>query len=203
MILTPYQAPEEGVVHQEPMTEAYIDDKSYGNGSIFITENCVTWIGAEGSGFKLAYPNISIHAVSRDTAAFPHECLYMMLDIALEDRMIEDGEESDEEANQSTEVRFIPSQKEHLDVMYRAMCACQELHPDPEQDDSDDDYYGDHDCMIGDGPELSAQGINNLHRMEQMLANGDGPAQQNGGQNGDTDQQENMDDAEDGQFEDA
>lgn len=27
--------------------------------------------------------------------------------------MIEDGEESDEEANQSTEVRFIPSQKEH------------------------------------------------------------------------------------------
>lgn len=51
------------------------------------------------------------------------------------------------------------------------------------------DYYGDHDCMIGDGPELSAQGINNLHRMEQMLANGDGPAQQNGGQNGDTDQQ--------------
>ena len=37
--------------------------------------------------------------------------------------------------------------------------------------------------MIGDGPELSAQGLTNLHRMEQMLANGDAPSAQ---QNGDT-----------------
>ena len=37
--------------------------------------------------------------------------------------------------------------------------------------------------MIGDGPELSAQGLTNLHRMEQMLANGDAPSAR---QNGDT-----------------
>ena len=45
--------------------------------------SCVLWVSSDGTGFKLAYPNISIHAVSRDTASFPHECLYMMLDIAL------------------------------------------------------------------------------------------------------------------------
>ena len=45
------------------------------------------------------------------------------------------------------------------------------------------DYFGEEDCMIGDGPELSAQGLTNLHRMEQMLANGDAPSAQ---QNGDT-----------------
>ena len=43
------------------------------------------------------------------------------------------------------------------------------------------DYFGEEDCIIGDGPELSSQGLTNLHRMEQMLANGDAPsAQQNG-----------------------
>ena len=41
--------------------------------------------------------------------------------------------------------------------------------------------------MIGDGPELSAQGLTNLHRMEQMLANGDAPSAQ---QNGDTTHQQ-------------
>ena len=31
-------------------------------------------------GLCLEYPNIALHAVSTDLNAFPHECLYLILD---------------------------------------------------------------------------------------------------------------------------
>lgn len=34
----------------------------------------------DGQGLSLPYPAISLHAVSRDLNAFPHECLYLMID---------------------------------------------------------------------------------------------------------------------------
>ena len=40
----------------------------------------VLWLNTAGQGFGLQYPNISLHAVSRDTSAFPHECLYLMVE---------------------------------------------------------------------------------------------------------------------------
>ena len=31
-------------------------------------------------GFSLEYPTISLHAVSKDTTHFPHECLFCMVE---------------------------------------------------------------------------------------------------------------------------
>ena len=40
----------------------------------------VIWRNSSGQGFSLQYPSISLHAVSRDLAAFSQECLYLMVD---------------------------------------------------------------------------------------------------------------------------
>lgn len=38
------------------------------------------WKKEGEEGLCIEYPNIALHAVSRDLAAFPHECIYVMLD---------------------------------------------------------------------------------------------------------------------------
>jgi len=48
--------------------------------------SCVTWLSDSGQGFTLNYPDISLHAISRDQNAFPKPCLYVMFDGKL-DRM--------------------------------------------------------------------------------------------------------------------
>ena len=45
----------------------------------FIFSNLI-WKLDNGDGLCLDYPNIALHAVSSDLNAFPHECLYVMLD---------------------------------------------------------------------------------------------------------------------------
>ena len=40
----------------------------------------VSWLNSGGQGFGLEYPNISLHAVSRDVSSFPSECLYLMVE---------------------------------------------------------------------------------------------------------------------------
>ena len=41
-----------------------------------------------GQGFNLAYPDISLHAVSKDTTHFPHECLFCMVDVAFQGKLL-------------------------------------------------------------------------------------------------------------------
>lgn len=40
----------------------------------------VSWMSDDGRGFSLEYPAVSLHAISRDLASFPHECLYVMVE---------------------------------------------------------------------------------------------------------------------------
>lgn len=34
----------------------------------------------DGKGLSFNYPQIALHAISSDLTAFPHECLYMIVD---------------------------------------------------------------------------------------------------------------------------
>lgn len=49
-----------------------------------------------------------------------------------------DSEEEEDEDAAMTEVRFVPSDPSSLDHMYKALNECQVLHPDPEDQPSDD-----------------------------------------------------------------
>ena len=81
--------PEEGVVHKEPNTIVFINEKRLGKGTLHISEARVTWVGDAAVAqhtFSLEYNHIALHAISRDLTVFPHtECLYMMIDAKLVD----------------------------------------------------------------------------------------------------------------------
>ena len=54
-----------------------------------------------------------LHAVSRDTSSFPHECLYLLYNPPEEEEEDEEEDEDDEEEEdhieKMTEMRFIPT----------------------------------------------------------------------------------------------
>ena len=65
------------------------------------------WSSSDGSErLVLEYPNIVIHAVSRDTSAFPHHCVY--LQYVTQGSEEGEGEEEEEEVKM-TEYRLVPS----------------------------------------------------------------------------------------------
>uniref|UniRef100_A0A5F8GDN1 Methylosome subunit pICln n=1 Tax=Monodelphis domestica TaxID=13616 RepID=A0A5F8GDN1_MONDO len=152
----PPPSSEDGLRQQQPDTEAVLDGKGLGTGTLYIAESRLSWLDGSGLGFSLDYPTISLHAVSRDLNAYPQEHLYVMVN-----------------------ARF------GVEALFAAMCECQALHPDPEDEDSDD-YDGEeydveaHEQGQGDIPtfytyeeglsHLTAEGQATLERLEGMLA---------------------------------
>ncbi|XP_038617861.1 methylosome subunit pICln [Tachyglossus aculeatus] len=193
----------EGLRRQQPHTDALLDGRALGTGTLYIAHSRLSWLDGSGLGFSLEYPSISLHAVSRDLSAFPREHLYVMVnakfteDEPKEAPMAEgDGrdqsgdDEDDDEAEPIAEFRFVPADNSALEAMFSAMCECQALHPDPEDEDSDDDYEGGeydveaHERGQGDLPtfytyeeglsQLTAEGQATLERLEGMLAQSEG-----------------------------
>ncbi|XP_075858450.1 methylosome subunit pICln isoform X2 [Microcebus murinus] len=155
----PPPGPAEGLRQQQPDTEAVLNGKGLGTGTLYIAESRLSWLDGSGLGFSLEYPTISLHAVSRDLNAYPREHLYVMVNAKFgeeskESVADEEEEDSDDDVEPITEFRFVPSDKSALEAMFTAMCECQALHPDPEDEDSDD-YDGDeYDVEAHDGMEV-------------------------------------------------
>lgn len=157
VLLKNLQVPTEGVRHQQAETTAVMDGQRLGCGTLYVAETRLSWFDGAGMGFCLEYPTISLHAVSRDTSAYPQEHLYVMVngklredneaemsEKASEDEETNGGSDDDDDDDEETitEIRFVPSDKAALEAMFSAMCECQALHPDPEDDDSDNDFEG-------------------------------------------------------------
>ncbi|KAM6448739.1 methylosome subunit pICln isoform 2-T4 [Liasis olivaceus] len=190
--LTRIPEPNEGIRLRQPDTEAVLGGRGLGTGSLYIAESRLSWIANSGLGFSLDYPIISLHAISRDLNAYPWEHLYVMVNAKFEEESKEspiaedEEEESDDEFEPISEFRFVPSDKSALEAMFSAMCECQALHPDPEDEDSDNNYDGEeydveaHEIGQGDIPSfytyeeglshLTAEGQATLERLEGMLA---------------------------------
>ncbi|KAK2722005.1 methylosome subunit pICln-like [Artemia franciscana] len=127
---------EEGIKVKDGHTELVINETNYGAGTLIISEQAVFWIqNATNQGLTLNYANISLHGISRDPSSYPKPCLYLMIDEAHEIERSEDGD--NEEYPPINEVRFVPSQPDRLEEMYKALSDCQLLHPDPDNSVSD------------------------------------------------------------------
>ncbi|XP_072466863.1 methylosome subunit pICln isoform X3 [Notamacropus eugenii] len=170
----PPPSPEDGLRQQQPDTEAVLDGKGLGTGTLYIAESRLSWLDGSGIGFSLDYPTISLHAVSRDLNAYPQEHLYVMVNARfgeeepkeLKETAMAEGEEdedSDEDVEPIAEFRFVPSDKSALEALFAAMCECQALHPDPEDEDSDDYDGEEYDVEAHEGQAT-------LERLEGMLA---------------------------------
>jgi len=166
--------PSDGVMLDQPSTRLFVNSVPYGSGNLVLATSRLSWVAETGSQFSLEYKGISIHAVSRDTTKFPHQCLYLMVDGDIKedvarfnkglipeldgatpmDAEAADAEESDEEDEDPvTEIRFVPSDEGRLDLMFGVMSDCQALHPD-----SDDDFSGDEADGFGYGGEEEEEG---------------------------------------------
>ncbi|XP_037378926.1 methylosome subunit pICln isoform X2 [Talpa occidentalis] len=183
----------EGLRQQQPDTEAVLNGKGLGTGTLYVAESRLSWLDGSGLGFSLEYPTISLHAVSRDLNAYPREHLYVMVNAkfgeeskeSVVDEEEEDSDDDDDDVEPIAEFRFVPSDKSALEALFTAMCECQALHPDPEDEDSDD-YDGEeydveaHEQGQGDIPtfytyeeglsHLTAEGQATLERLEGMLS---------------------------------
>ncbi|XP_061537432.1 methylosome subunit pICln isoform X1 [Phycodurus eques] len=165
VLLKNLRPPTEGVRLQQADTAAVLDGHKLGNGTLYVAETRLSWFDGAGLGFCLEYPTIGLHAISRDVSAYPQEHLYVMVNGKLtdeneaemaekeadeeddgvgseEEEEEEDGGGDDEEEGGITEIRFVPGDKAALESMFAAMCECQALHPDPEDEDDSDDFEG-------------------------------------------------------------
>ncbi|CAB0039925.1 unnamed protein product [Trichogramma brassicae] len=163
VVLGEFLTPEEGILHEEKDTTVYVNQKEVGKGTLYITENVLSWVNTDTrQGFSLEYPHISIHAISRDERAHPRQCLYIMVDAKVHfpeslgldfnndnnrsnnttgsnDEDDDDDDDDDDEDSEApiTEMRFAPDNTNNLDAMFQAMNQCQALHPDPQDSFSD------------------------------------------------------------------
>ncbi|MFH4983719.1 hypothetical protein AB6A40_010428 [Gnathostoma spinigerum] len=151
ILLSNVCVPDEGVRVIQGQVIAFLEDVSCGEGTLTIAESSVTWISqTSGQGFSLTYPSIILHAVSRDQTAFPHECLYVLVDAGKTDLNLPpddssdcmDRETEDEEDVKQVQIRFVPLDRSCLPLLYRQMCECQELNPDENDDFSDEELSG-------------------------------------------------------------
>ncbi|ELT98946.1 hypothetical protein CAPTEDRAFT_184496 [Capitella teleta] len=188
VVLTSFQPPEDGVRHKQDNTRALVCTRDMGNGSLFITESRVSWVGVNGQGFSLEYPHISLHAVSRDPSSHPDPCLYLMLDADVNEAE-QNSSDSEDENEKMSEVRFVPADPQccefcvfalscltvsfAVDALYKAMSECQVLHPDPEQgEQSDDGWEGQGDGFFtaeDDLENLTPEGRARLEHLENIL----------------------------------
>jgi len=201
-LLSSFPPPTERLQHVQKSTQAFLNERSCGTGTLYIAEEKLSWIDDQTKdGFSIEYPSISLHAVCRDTSQFPHECLYCMTEFPLEEAP--ESNEDEDDASQIGELRFVPDDKTSLHAMYESLCACQILHPDPE--DLDDNEIAGYGYEDSDDVELNEEGQANLERLERAFQM---PSQEeflemttanNGQTNGHGEDMEE----EEGQFEDA
>lgn len=125
-----------------PAVELYIGTaSSAGKGALFITTRCaqaalksahsdrnLVWLNdADASkSLSIGFRSIVIHAIAKDTATFPHPCIYCQLD-------------GDNDEDEIRELRFVPTPDISLDGIYAVMNECAALNPDSDADDDDGD----------------------------------------------------------------
>lgn len=139
VVLTRLGPPENGIRHTQPLITVYVNERPLGVGTLYISEARISWVGPSEQGFSLEYPHVSLHAISKDLSQFPAECLYLIIDVRLVDSEgtpnstpnASDDDEDGQSDQGMTEIRFVPEDKTALEPMFRAMSACQALHPDP------------------------------------------------------------------------
>lgn len=93
------------------------------------TDRNVVWLNDADANKSLSvgFRSIVIHAIAKDTATFPHPCIYCQLD------------GGDNEEDEIRELRFVPTPDVSLEGIYALMNECAALNPDSDADDDDDE----------------------------------------------------------------
>ncbi|KAG2422689.1 hypothetical protein HXX76_015853 [Chlamydomonas incerta] len=130
------------------------DDMNAGKGVLHLTTRRVVWVSsaAGGPAFALRYPQIVMHAVSRDPSSYSRPCIYLQLDEGSEDMDVGGGDDEEEEegaADVSAEVRLVPGDESKVDDMFKVLCDCAALNPDSEVEGEGDFFFDEAEVMAG------------------------------------------------------
>lgn len=109
-------------------------------GTLYITTKRLIWLNDvdKQKGYAVDFLSISLHAVSRDPEAYQLPCIYAQIETADSDGYGDEMENQDStngvnlELSQVTEIRLIPSDPGTLDNIFKVLCACAELNPEPD-----------------------------------------------------------------------
>lgn len=110
------------------------------HGTLHVTTKRIVWVGDRAAprvGYGWDVNQITLHAISRDPAAFPRPCLYCQM-----------GTED------ITEVRFVPADDAQLAELFTAFSKSAEMNPD--EDESGEEGGEDGDGWIYDEEEVES-----------------------------------------------
>ncbi|KXZ42324.1 hypothetical protein GPECTOR_161g123 [Gonium pectorale] len=141
------------------------DDVTAGAGTLHLTTRRVVWVGSQPGGpcFALRYPQVVMHAISRDPSSFAKPCIYLQLDEGSEDMRMagaaeEEGGEGEEEEDDdiAAEVRLVPTEEGKVDELFKVLCDCAALNPDSEVEGEGDFFFDEAEVMAGLDPDTRA-----------------------------------------------
>ncbi|KAH9400661.1 Methylosome subunit pICln [Tyrophagus putrescentiae] len=103
----------ESVVHRTANTTVYLrrptgEDAQLGVGELVISSTKFTFHTENGLGFSLAYPQISLHAISRDLSNFHSECLYLMFEKDDQQQQQHQDSPADQDNSDNSEATVLP-----------------------------------------------------------------------------------------------
>jgi nucleotide-sensitive chloride channel 1A len=115
-----------------------MNSDSCGVGELYILNSKIIWYNGNKSSYQINYPNLSLHAISRDTSNFPYSCIYCLIDNNINPNEQKSSLEEDQESNEIlvTEVRLIAKDDNvTLEQIFQSIADGQALNPDPQEED--------------------------------------------------------------------
>ncbi|KAJ8982493.1 hypothetical protein NQ317_019277 [Molorchus minor] len=153
VVINSFQHPDSNIKYEQRNVRAILDKKDLGLGTLFISESTLCWQQKDDIGFSIGYPDISLHAISKDSNVYSKECLYIIIDSHIDmpgdstSLNTENSDDSDAESETNlSELLLVPEENvDTISAMYEAVKICQELNPDPDDidDEEDDNLYVD------------------------------------------------------------
>ncbi|CAH0546675.1 unnamed protein product [Brassicogethes aeneus] len=179
VIVNSFNQPESTIRLQQADVRAVLDKKDLGLGTLFISDSTLSWQEKDDKGFSIDFPDISLHAISRDRNLHPRDSIYIIVDshFCLQGDDVQpqngNGDEGDSEASEAdiSELILEPQNPLTIPALYETLKICQELNPDPADvdDEDDDDLYADAEMdedeyVIRENRGAGDQDVNDLSR---------------------------------------
>lgn len=141
---------EQFVSQVTPVALRFGSSLNVGSGTLFISTSRVIWASSsQPLVLALRYQQIVMHAISREgTEAGSKACLYLQLDEA-EEMQTGDEEEEEEEEEVEPEMWLVPEEEAKVDEVFKALCDCAALNPDPEEEGEGDFFFNEEEVMAG------------------------------------------------------
>ena len=171
------------------------DDATENPGTLHVTTRRLVWFpdDATEGGYDVPLRAVAMHAVSSDVSEGFRPCIYAQIEGGAPEGSLsrrftpaetardaavgeEDGaaeEDETTELEETTELRLAPADPAALGALFKALCDCAALNPDPEDemhetDDAEDDelYYDESEMATGAG---AAARLDALRRFDDQL----------------------------------